>query len=51
MMARPFVDIEADHENRFEIVLFELVRWYEYWMGLQIHPRSWKIHKPERGEL
>ncbi|KAI9669318.1 MAG: endoplasmic oxidoreductin-1 [Alyxoria varia] len=33
------------------IVILELGRVYEYWMGLKDHGRSWKIHRPTVEEL
>ena len=35
----------------FEILVIEMSRAWEFWLGLPVRPRTWEISWPDRDEL
>ena len=37
--------------NSYDIVCSELTRLWQYYLGLPVHPRTWKFQRPNLDEL
>ena len=42
---------QTDLQNRWKILVLELNRLWNFWLGLPVGPRTWEIRFPSRDEI